>query len=56
MKIFDKIFAYVFAAMSVGALIAGITGARHQFVMAGLCAFLALMMWPDGREKEFERL
>jgi hypothetical protein len=47
MKTLDKVTACVFAAIGLMVFIAAVVaGAPHQFALAGLCAVLALMMWP----------
>jgi hypothetical protein len=51
MKPFGKIFAGIFAAMGLLALVGGMCGATHQFVLAGICTFLALMMWPEKQDQ-----
>jgi hypothetical protein len=47
MKTLDKVTACVLAAIGLEVFIAAIVAdARHQFALAGICAVVALMMWP----------
>jgi hypothetical protein len=42
-----KVFSRIWAAMALFAFVAAIVAdARHQFVLAGICAALAVLMWP----------
>ena len=46
MKTLEKISSSAFAFIGLCELVAALSGATHQYVLAGLCAVLALMMWP----------
>jgi len=51
-----KIFSIIFTALGMLALIGAISGATHQYVLAGICALLALMMYPDNKDlKELKK-
>ena len=46
-----KIVSCVFAALALLALVGVITGARHQTVLVAVCAFIALVAWPEKKEQ-----
>jgi len=47
MEAMSKIFAWIFTVMTVLLLIAAIAGATHQFTLAAICGFMALVMWNE---------
>ena len=45
MKIINRTLAIVFSLIGVVSLVAGLFGAWHQFVLAGICALMATVLW-----------
>ena len=49
-KFIRKVQIIIFAALGAFALIAAVFGATHQYVIAGICAFVTLIMYHDDKK------
>lgn len=59
MKTINTTLAILLSACSIAALMAGLSGATHQFAMFGISAMVAIPMWDEiyneykKRDKEY---
>ena len=49
-KFIRKAQIIIFAVLGAFALIAAVFGATHQYVIAGVCAFVTLIMYDDDKK------
>lgn len=54
MKLINTILAILLSACSIAALMAGLSGATHQFAMFGIGVMVAIPMWNE-IYKEYEK-
>ena len=52
MRTINITFVWIFAVLAAVTLIAGISGATHQFALSGVCVLMTLMMWIDAQHND----